>query len=93
MIYLWVFLVGIAGVVYGYVQYRRHGARGGLMLLLLGFFAIAYVIWGLITRSLIISNTGNTSVLLWSRKALALVALVVGLILLWRQYVGQTKKD
>jgi hypothetical protein len=92
VIYLWVFLGGIAGIVYGYSQWRRNGVQKDLNLLLLGLVAIAYVTWGLITRFLIISNIGNVPALLWSTKAVALVALVTGLALLYRQWKGSGSK-
>ena len=92
VIYLWVVLGGIAGIVYGYYQWSRYGAKTGLILLLLGLGAIVYVVWGLVTRFLIISNTGNVPELLWIRKIFALIALVVGLAVLYWQFLGRNKK-
>jgi hypothetical protein len=91
IIYLFAFLCGVAAVAYGYFQWRWYGDKKELLWSLLGIFIFLNVAWGLFTRHLIISNTGNVPLLLWSRNALAFAALILCLALKWRQHVSRGK--
>jgi hypothetical protein len=92
IIYLFTFFCGVASVVYRYFQWRWYGDKGELLWILLGGCIFLEVALGLFTRHLILSNTGNVPVLLWSRNALAFAVAVLFLILKWRQHVSQAKK-
>jgi hypothetical protein len=90
-IYLWFSFASVAAIAYGYFQWRQSRNKNDLLLMQMGFAGVIFIIYGLITRQLILSNTGNVPFLLLSRQVLGFVALLIGLALLWRQY-GKRRK-
>jgi hypothetical protein len=87
-IYTVLFVGGVAGIIYGFRNGENNQKRN-YFLILLGVLALAYVAWGLISRYLIISNLGDISTLILFRNALAVLALIVGLALLYLQCFGK----
>jgi hypothetical protein len=91
IVYIFAFFCGAASVAYGYFQWRWYGDKKELLWILLGICIFFDLAWGLFTRHLIISNTGNAPLLLWSRIALTFAVVVFWLILKWRQHVSRAK--
>lgn len=89
-IYTLLLLGGVAGIIYGLRPRENHQGKN-YFLIVLGIFALACVAWGLISRHLIITNSGDISALLLSRNVLGLIALVIGLALLYWRFFGKSK--
>jgi hypothetical protein len=93
IVYLFTLFGGAISIIYGYSRWKTYADKKEMSWILLGIFAIFCVGWALFTRHLVISGTGNASVLLSSRKVLGFFALFVGLTLIYRQYIRGRKND
>jgi hypothetical protein len=88
IIYIWAFLGGIVGVLYGYSHWNISKNKNDFRLMLFGLFALSAIIILFTTRFFFSPNAAYVSIFIWSRKIVALIILSVGLIVLWNQYIA-----